>query len=238
MNTICAVEFTNKYTEQGSFTLTKQVGGTAASLNGGKKFNFTASWINPVTKQTETKDFTLGDGDKEEFKGLPVGTVVTIQEKKPDNTIVSEWNTPGFATDNAAALVDNGNGTATITVQAGSFTAPTPVKITNTANIPWWWLLVPLVPLAIGGAANLAGSSDGNYTAQAGQLPPNSPNSPAANGNEKGMPKASEQAQPQAKKEGGVLANTGASVIGLSLIAMLVLALGVGLMIAAKRRKN
>ena len=238
VNTICAVEFTNKYTEQGSFTLTKQVGGTAAPLNGGKKFNFTASWINPMTKQTETKDFTLGDGDKEEFKGLPVGTVVTIQEKKPDNTVVSEWNTPGFATDNAAALVDNGNGTATITVQAGSFTAPTPVKVTNTANIPWWWLLVPLVPLAIGGAANAAGSSDGNYTAQAGQLPSNSPSSPAANGNEKGMPKASEQAQPQAKKEGGVLANTGASVIGLSLIAMLVLALGVGLMIAAKRRKN
>ena len=92
-----------------------------------------------------------------------MGTQITLKEKLPEGNVFSTWQTPGYTSDTKDAVKDNGDGTAIVTVQAGTGAKATLVKVTNTTNIPWYWLLVPLIPLAgaaIPGAPVPQGSSN------------------------------------------------------------------------------
>jgi len=259
--TTATANLVNVYNVKGKVTLTKAVEGLAAGVDGNKsrEYEIEASWKDPQSGDTKTETYKVANGKFAELPELPAHTVITLKEKKPENTAITSWSTPGYTGDPAAAVKDNRDGTATVTIPAdGSAVA---VTLTNTANVPWWWIFVPLIPAAI--IPNLPttapGSSGSGSTAPGHTAPATGPrqNDPAptqptkaTDGTPvKGTPKG-HQGQPgqagatpkdDAQKSGParavqkVLANTGASVIGIIVIAVLLLIAGLVLALRGRR---
>ena len=259
--TTATANLVNVYNVKGKVTLTKAVEGLAAGVDGNKsrEYEIEASWKDPQSGDTKTETYKIANGTFAELPELPAHTVITLKEKKPENTAITSWSTPGYTGDPAAAVKDNRDGTATVTIPAdGSAVA---VTLTNTANVPWWWIFVPLIPAAI--IPNLPttapGSSGSGSTAPGHTAPAAGPrqNDPAptqptkaTDGTPvKGTPKG-HQGQPgqagatpkdDAQKSGParavqkVLANTGASVIGIIVIAVLLLIAGLVLALRGRR---
>ena len=259
--TTATANLVNVYNVKGKVTLTKAVEGLAAGVDGNKSrdYEIEASWKDPQSGDTKTETYKVANGKFAELPELPAHTVITLKEKKPENTAITSWSTPGYTGDPAAAVKDNRDGTATVTIPAdGSAVA---VTLTNTANVPWWWIFVPLIPAAI--IPNLPttapGSSGSGSTAPGHTAPAAGPrqNDPAptqptkaTDGTPvKGTPKG-HQGQPgqagatpkdDAQKSGParavqkVLANTGASVIGIIVIAVLLLIAGLVLALRGRR---
>lgn len=259
--TTATANLVNVYNVKGKVTLTKAVEGLAAGVDGNKsrEYEIEASWKDPQSGDTKTETYKVANGKFAELPELPAHTVITLKEKKPENTAITSWSTPGYTGDPAAAVKDNRDGTATVTIPAdGSAVA---VTLTNTANVPWWWIFVPLIPAAI--IPNLPttapGSSGSGSTAPGHTAPAAGPrqNDPAptqptkaTDGTPvKGAPKG-QQGQPgqagatpkdDAQKSGParavqkVLANTGASVIGIIVIAVLLLIAGLVLALRGRR---
>ena len=260
-DTAVTANLVNVYNVKGKVTLTKAVEGLAAGVDGNKsrEYEIEASWKDPQSGDTKTETYKVANGKFAELPELPAHTVITLKEKKPENTAITSWSTPGYTGDPAAAVKDNRDGTATVTIPAdGSAVA---VTLTNTANVPWWWIFVPLIPAAI--IPNLPttapGSSGSGSTAPGHTAPAAGPrqNDPAptqptkaTDGTPvKGTPKG-HQGQPgqagatpkdDAQKSGParavqkVLANTGASVIGIIVIAVLLLIAGLVLALRGRR---
>jgi len=260
-DTAATANLVNVYNVKGKVTLTKAVEGLAAGVDGNKSrdYEIEAYWKDPQSGDTKTETYKVANGKFAELPELPAHTVITLKEKKPENTAITSWSTPGYTGDPAAAVKDNRDGTATVTIPAdGSAVA---VTLTNTANVPWWWIFVPLIPAAI--IPNLPttapGSSGSGSTAPGHTAPAAGPrqNDPAptqptkaTDGTPvKGTPKG-HQGQPgqagatpkdDAQKSGParavqkVLANTGASVIGIIVIAVLLLIAGLVLALRGRR---
>ena len=260
-DTAATANLVNVYNVKGKVTLTKAVEGLAAGVDGNKsrEYEIEASWKDPQSGDTKTETYKVANGTFAELPELPAHTVITLKEKKPENTAITSWSTPGYTGDPAAAVKDNRDGTATVTIPAdGSAVA---VTLTNTANVPWWWIFVPLIPAAI--IPNLPttapGSSGSGSTAPGHTAPAAGPrqNDPAPTQPTKatdgtlvkGTPKG-HQGQPgqagatpkdDAQKSGParavqkVLANTGASVIGIIVIAVLLLIAGLVLALRGRR---
>ena len=259
--TTATANLVNVYDVKGKVTLTKAVEGLAAGVDGNKsrEYEIEASWKDPQSGDTKTETYKVANGKFAELPELPARTVITLKEKKPENTAITSWSTPGYTGDPAAAVKDNRDGTATVTIPAdGSAVA---VTLTNTANVPWWWIFVPLIPAAI--IPNLpttapdssgSGSTAPGHTAPAAGPRQNDPAptqpTKATDGTPvKGTPKG-HQGQPgqagatpkdDAQKSGParavqkVLANTGASVIGIIVIAVLLLIAGLVLALRGRR---
>ena len=260
-DTAATANLVNVYNVKGKVTLTKAVEGLTAGVDGNKSrdYEVEASWKDPQSGDTKTETYKVADGKFAELPELPAHTVITLKEKKPENTAITSWSTPGYTGDPAAAVKDNRDGTATVTIPAdGSAVA---VTLTNTANVPWWWILVPLIPAAI--IPNLPttalGSSGSGSTAPGHTAPaagprqndpaPTQPTKATDETPVKGTPKG-HQGQPgqagatpkdDAQKSGParavqkVLANTGASVIGIIVIAVLLLIAGLVLALRGRR---
>ena len=259
--TTATANLVNVYNVKGKVTLTKAVEGLAAGVDGNKsrEYEIEASWKDPQSGDTKTETYKVANGKFAELPELPAHTVITLKEKKPENTAITSWSTPGYTGDPAAAVKDNRDGTATVTIPAdGSAVA---VTLTNTANVPWWWIFVPLIPAAI--IPNLPttapGSSGSGSTAPGHTAPaagprqndpaPTQPTKATDGAPVKGTPKG-HQGQPGqagatpkdgAQKSGParavqkVLANTGASVIGIIVIAVLLLIAGLVLALRGRR---
>ena len=260
-DTAATANLVNVYNVKGKVTLTKAVEGLAAGVDGNKSrdYEIEASWKDPQSGDTKTETYKVANGKFAELPELPAHTVITLKEKKPENTAITSWSTPGYTGDPAAAVKDNRDGTATVTIPAdGSAVA---VTLTNTANVPWWWIFVPLIPAAI--IPNLPttapGSSGSGSTAPGHTAPaagprqndpaPTQPTKATDGAPVKGTPKG-HQGQPgqagatpkdDAQKSGParavqkVLANTGASVIGIIVIAVLLLIAGLVLALRGRR---
>ena len=260
-DTAVTANLVNVYNVKGKVTLTKAVEGLAAGVDGNKsrEYEIEASWKDPQSGDTKTETYKVANGKFAELPELPAHTVITLKEKKPENTAITSWSTPGYTGDPAAAVKDNRDGTATVTIPAdGSAVA---VTLTNTANVPWWWIFVPLIPAAI--IPNLPttapGSSGSGSTAPGHTAPaagprqndpaPTQPTKATDGAPVKGTPKG-HQGQPgqagatpkdDAQKSGParavqkVLANTGASVIGIIVIAVLLLIAGLVLALRGRR---
>ena len=260
-DTAATANLVNVYNVKGKVTLTKAVEGLAAGVDGNKSrdYEIEASWKDPQSGDTKTETYKVANGTFTELPELPAHTVITLKEKKPENTAITSWSTPGYTGDPAAAVKDNRDGTATVTIPADGLAVA--VTLTNTANVPWWWIFVPLIPAAI--IPNLPttapGSSGSGSTAPGHTAPAAGPrqNDPAptqptkaTDGTPvKGTPKG-HQGQPgqagatpkdDAQKSGParavqkVLANTGASVIGIIVIAVLLLIAGLVLALRGRR---
>ena len=260
-DTAATANLVNVYNVKGKVTLTKAVEGLAAGVDGNKSrdYEIEGSWKDPQSGDTKTETYKVANGTFAELPELPAHTVITLKEKKPENTAITSWSTPGYTGDAAAAVKDNRDGTATVTIPADG--SAVVVTLTNTANVPWWWIFVPLIPAAI--IPNLPttapGSSGSGSTAPGHTAPAAGPrqNDPAptqptkaTDGTPvKGTPKG-HQGQPgqagatpkdDAQKSGParavqkVLANTGASVIGIIVIAVLLLIAGLVLALRGRR---
>ena len=259
--TAATANLVNVYNVKGKVTLTKAVEGLAAGVDGNKsrEYEIEASWKDPQSGDTKTETYKVANGKFAELPELPAHTVITLKEKKPENTAITSWSTPGYTGDPAAAVKDNRDGTATVTIPADGLAVA--VTLTNTANVPWWWIFVPLIPAAI--IPNLpttapdssgSGSTAPGHTAPAAGPRQNDPAptqpTKATDGTPvKGAPKG-QQGQPgqagatpkdDAQKSGParavqkVLANTGASVIGIIVIAVLLLIAGLVLALRGRR---
>ncbi len=254
----------NSYDKLGTVEITKEVVGLVAgsSSNKSKEYQFTATW--GIGNESKKETFTLKDGDTHKLPQMPVGTMVTLREIMPASDTFTSWATPRFGSDTAGAVKDNGDGTATITVKAESSKA-TVVKVTNSANIPWWWFVIPIVPLIplpkppapsvqkppAPLSATPTPSVPAPKTCDPHAPASGTPSEPGgysgghgANGNDKGVPCVPQKGIPAKAQSGNPtpekqnpkkLANTGASVIGVSMLALLVVTAGAAMIIRSRR---
>ena len=254
----------NSYDKLGTVEITKEVVGLVAgsSSNKSKEYQFTATW--GIGNESKKETFTLKDGDTHKLPQMPVGTMVTLRETMPASDTFTSWATPRFGSDTAGAVKDNGDGTATITVKAESSKA-TVVKVTNSANIPWWWFVIPIVPLIplptppapsvqkppAPLSATPTPSVPAPKTCDPHAPASGTPSEPGgysgghgANGNDKGVPCVPQKGIPAKAQSGNPtpekqnprnLANTGASVIGVSVLALLVVTAGAVMIIRSRR---
>lgn len=256
----------NSYDKLGTVEITKEVVGLVAgsSSNKSKEYQFTATW--GIGNESKKETFTLKDGDTHKLPQMPVGTMVTLRETMPASDTFTSWATPRFGSDTAGAVKDNGDGTATITVKAESSKA-TVVKVTNSANIPWWWFVIPIVPLIplptppapsvqkpptpLSATPTPTPSVPAPKTCDPHAPASGTPGEPGgysgghgANGNDKGVPCVPQKGIPAKAQSGNPtpekqnpkkLANTGASVIGVSMLALLVVTAGAAMIIRSRR---
>ena len=256
----------NSYDKLGTVEITKEVVGLVAgsSSNKSKEYQFTATW--GIGNESKKETFTLKDGDTHKLPQMPVGTMVTLRETMPASDTFTSWATPRFGSDTAGAVNDNGDGTATITVKAESSKA-TVVKVTNSANIPWWWFVIPIVPLIplptppapsvqkpptpLSATPTPTPSVPAPKTCDPHAPASGTPGEPGgysgghgANGNDKGVPCVPQKGIPAKTQSGNPtpekqnpkkLANTGASVIGVSVLALLVVTAGAAMIIRSRR---
>ena len=244
-----AANLVNSYHELGAVAVTKAVQGTAAGSSDSKKeYTIVAEWQH--NGKTETKEFKVKAGETyTDLPKLPVGTQITLKEKLPEGNVFSTWQTPGYTSDTKDAVKDNGDGTAIVTVQAGTGAKATLVKVTNTTNIPWYWLLVPLIPLAgaaiPGAPAPQGGKPQGNAPqtpgAQAQGQAPSGAQKPGANpaqNVQSQQPNGQKQQVQGQKAQNKGLANTGASVLWVIAGALVLAVVGAVLVLRSRRRNN
>ncbi len=248
------VEATNTYTELGRVVLTKEITGLAASSseNESREFDVEASWTDASGNQV-TENLKISTDENTTLPELPAGTVITLKEILPTDGILSKWETPKFSSDTPGVVVDNGDGTATVTIPSDIDGELVLVTVTNSTKTPWWLLIVPFLPGAIVEIiTKLSPQSPApapTNPATPAPTPAPTPADPGAKGVAKGSqttPAATDANAPAKKgvaKSGETtaagnannqkaagsrsLAQTGASVLGLLAVAALLVALGV-----------
>ncbi|WJZ01442.1 DUF5979 domain-containing protein [Corynebacterium freiburgense] len=223
---VTEAQIQNAYAELGHLSVVKEVTGLTGNVGRiDREFEIVATWTD--NGETVEKEFTVRDGEEfKDFPPLPVGTKVTLKEKHPGNNIVQQWRTPGFTSDRVGAVVDNRDGTAVVTI-VGDTPADKPlqVKLKNTSNPPWWWLLAPFAILGLGNNGNQnGGPNDGGGNQNGGT-------------NQNGGAGDSSKSGTSAKSNGATLARTGASVLGVLALAGLVTAAGI-FMVRRSRKQN
>ena len=203
----------NFYTELGAFQLKKNVSGLSGSSV--KEFTVLVSWLD------QTRTVTVGDGSViADFPQLPVGTIVTFEEKLPENTAIARWKTPVFS---GPGVTDLGNGKATLAVQSGTLAEASLVTLKNSANPPWWWLLVPMIPLLPKPPTPSSPPPPAITTPSSTPAPSDAPAT-------KGMSKQPKAANPEPKTQARSLANTGFNAYWLLFLAVILVLLGVALL--------
>ncbi|GAA1473712.1 DUF5979 domain-containing protein [Corynebacterium felinum] len=220
------VALNNHFDQLGKVAVEKKVAGLAAGIqdNSSREFEFEFSYVDGDGKDV-TKELKVAHAQVVELPALPAGTTVVLKEKAAANGALTSWSTPEFSSPTAGVVVDRGDGSAVITVPADSFATPAKVLVTNKANIPWWWLLVPLIPLVVAPAFALIPGGQEKVSPVVPGTPAPAESQVAAQTPSKGMAKSAPAPAQQAPKSG--LANTGASVLGLLAVALVVIAGGV-----------
>lgn len=234
---VTEAQIRNAYVELGHLVVTKEVTGlTGDAGNNDREFEIVASWTD--NGKAQEKEFKIRAGEQfKDFPALPVGTKVVLKEKHPGNNALQQWNTPGFTSDRIGAVVDNRDGTAVVTIVSGTpADLPLTVKLTNTANPPWWWLALPgalLLGSGVGNANGTPGSANvGNSNPNGGDTGANNPGAqnPGATGTTNNAGGGS-----NTSKSGATLARTGASVLGVLALAGVITALGI---VLVRRNRN
>ncbi|MDO4685062.1 MAG: DUF5979 domain-containing protein, partial [Corynebacterium sp.] len=228
---VAEVTVRNAYVELGTFIFTKEVNGlTGNAGDANREFHIVASWID--NGKHEEKEFAVRAGEVvKDFPALPVGTKVTLKEKHPGDNILQHWNTPAFSSDRLGAVVDNRDGTAVLTIVSGTpADLPLMVKLTNSANPPWWWLAIPGALLLRAGDPGSSNGSGNTGTGTPGIAAPLGEKQTAAH---TGTAPASGESF--AAKTAATLARTGASVLSILTLAGVVTAAGIYLV---RRNRN
>lgn len=229
---VVQANFVNTYARMvGGLAITKEMSTDAlAELMGDQEFSFEATW--ELHGTTEQRRFTLRAGDVfSDFPKLPLGTKVTVRELLPED---SPWETPIFKGNVGGAVEDHGDGSATITVLSqDAELLITVINNTGSGLGGFGWLsLLSVIPLLGTLTSPSAGSVD---LAQKGAAPAGAPRSPG--GPPPGMSQeASEQPKRSVVRSDRQLAQTGASVLGIVVIAVIVIAVGVYLIRNGRRK--
>ncbi len=214
--------------EVGRISLTKKIGGLGSAFSGGssqnpREFDVEASWTDEKGVK-QTREIKISEGKITELEPIPVGTELFLREIKPKNTALTTWSTPGFSTTNRAVeLKDNGDGTASLLVSTRTVKEAALIEVHNTANIPWWWILVPTLPLFIPPLLPSGSSSSSMPVTPATSAPQPAP---------KNVP-APKDADKKPKK---LLAKTGAEIGVVAILGML--AIFAGLILVLRRRNS
>ncbi|GAA1472254.1 DUF5979 domain-containing protein [Corynebacterium felinum] len=252
------VTVTNTIDELGKISVTKVLAGLTGENQGkDREFTITATWKegegDAAVEKTQELKVRAGETNIE-LPALPVGTEVTLVETMPEDSALAAWKTPEYF---GEKVTDSGANKAVVVVTPDTFGEALAVTVRNTANPPAWWLLIGLVPVLgtlvaafapkmppapATPVAPQAPQGAGQVAPQApqgaGQVAPQAPSKGIAKqptqAPSKGIAKG-EQATPatQAKSQ-RQLAQTGASVLAVLLIGLILAVLGVFLI----RRKN
>lgn len=213
----------------GSLGITNEITDpTVAAAKGSEEFHFEVSWSKAGI--VETRTFTLRHGDVyTDFPKLPMGTKVTIKEKLDPESM---WYTPQFKGSVGGAVEDHGDGSATATVLAED--AGMLVTVTNSGRAT-----------ASGGDVSDAAGILGLLGLNAlfgggGEEPPRGgnavatsvPRSPA----EAEAMKQQQRATSVSENQNKHLARTGASVLGIVVLAIIVVGVGVWLVRRSRRK--
>ncbi|GAA1473453.1 DUF5979 domain-containing protein [Corynebacterium felinum] len=213
----------NVVTELGRVQIVKTLAGLSAGQGEALEFQVSATWQD----KNEHKEHVLRLKANQPvvLPDVPVGTVVKLVETKPADTAFAVWKDPEFILGETS--VNDADGAGVVTVAANTFTQPMALELRNTANPPWWWGFVALIPLA------------GSLIPMVPQppAPPAGANHPAPPAENGGNAAAKSQAKGQAKQAAGEpqLAATGADVRVLSVLALLLVTSGA---VLALRRRN
>ncbi|WFP66871.1 DUF5979 domain-containing protein [Corynebacterium pseudotuberculosis] len=211
----------------GRISLTKKVSGLGSVLSGSsqnpREFDVEVSWTDEKGVK-QTREVKISEGRITNLDPLPVGTELLLKEKMPKNTAFTTWSTPGFSTTNRGVeLQDHGDGTATLLVSNQTVREAALIEVHNTANIPWWWILVPTLPLFIPPLLSSDSSSSSTPATQATSTP-----QPA--------PKEAPNAKEPEKKPKKLLAKTGSETVMVMILGML--AILTGLILVIRRRSE
>ncbi|MDO4761667.1 MAG: DUF5979 domain-containing protein [Corynebacterium sp.] len=222
----------NVVTELGRVQIVKTLAGLSAGQGEALEFQVSATWQD----KNEHKEHVLRLKANQPvvLPDVPVGTVVKLVEAKPADTAFAVWKDPEFILGETS--VNDADGAGVVTVAANTFAQPMALELRNTANPPWWWGFVALIPLAAALIPMVP-----QPPAAAVQAAP-----PAGHANPAGAAGAAEndrnaavraQAKGQAKQAAGEpqLAATGADVRLLSVLALLLVTSGA---VLALRRRN
>ena len=136
----------NVFTQDVAVTLRKVVTGLPEALGvvNGQDFQVEASWVD-AAGQVQTHMLKVTDGQAVTLPAVPAGTVVTLKEILPANTAVVQWGTPSYTAVDAGVVVDNGDGTAKVTIPA----AATEIILTNASQPTLIWTMLSVVPAAL-----------------------------------------------------------------------------------------
>lgn len=135
---VTEIAASNTYTRKTrTFSITKVVEGLPQNhpALSSQSFDVELSWVDPDSGEKDSVTVGMSDGNKEVFPSVPVGTKVTIREQLPANTPELAWRTPRYTSQIAGAVVDNGDGSASMTIPAGHETVDVEVLLTNTAEL-------------------------------------------------------------------------------------------------------
>lgn len=217
----------NAYDGLGRISLTKKVSGLGSVLSGSsqnpREFDVEVSWTDEKGVK-QTREVKISEGKITNLDPLPVGTELLLKEIMPKNTAFTTWSTPGFSTTNPGVeLKDHGDGTATLLVSVQTVKEAALIEVHNTANIPWWWILVPTLPLFIPPLLPSGSSSSSMPVTPATSAPQPAP---------KNVP-APKDADKKPKK---LLAKTGAEIGVVAILGML--AIFAGLILVIRRRNS
>ncbi|AKN78055.1 Hypothetical protein CulFRC58_2201 [Corynebacterium ulcerans FRC58] len=225
--TNASAKLVNDYKELGKVSLTKVIGGLSADAWGSsgqnpREFDVEVTYKD-ATGVNKTQTLKISEGKNTELPALPVGTEIKVREVMPRNSALTTWSTPGYSSADGSAVVrDNGDGSATIIVPSDSFDKPALVKVRNTANIPWWWSLLILVPFV---APHLVPSDSGSSSSS---TPTNAPQKPAA--------PITQKSAPVKEKPKKALAVTGASVYMMLALGVILTLAGLAFFVMRHRR--
>ncbi|MEY6445086.1 DUF5979 domain-containing protein [Corynebacterium pseudotuberculosis] len=220
----------NDYKELGKVSLTKVIGGLSADAWGStgqnpREFDVEVTYKD-ASGDNKTQTPKISEDKITQLPALPAGTEIKIREIMPNNSALTTWSTPGYSSADGSAVVrDNGDGSATIIVPANSFDKPALVKVRNTANIPWWWSLLILVPFVV---PHLVPSDSGSSSSATSTSTPQKPAAPSTQ-----QPAPVKEKQKPKK----TLAVTGASV-HMVLIFGLILTMTGGAFFVMRRRQD
>ncbi|MBH5302388.1 peptidase [Corynebacterium ulcerans] len=225
--TNASAKLVNDYKELGKVSLTKVIGGLSADAWGSsgqnpREFDVEVTYKD-ATGVNKTQTLKISEGKNTELPALPVGTEIKVREVMPRNSALTTWSTPGYSSADGSAVVrDNGDGSATIIVPSDSFDKPALVKVRNTANIPWWWSLLILVPFV---APHLVPSDSGSSSSS---TPTNASQKPAA--------PITQKSAPVKEKPKKALAVTGASVYMMLALGVVLTLAGLAFFVMRHRR--
>lgn len=223
------VTIKNAYIELGRISVRKVLAGLNAPLVAAdRKFRVQASWQLGGVEHNQEFDIMAGQ-TYIDLPALPVGTQVTLKEIQPEDDALLRWDAPVFSAPTPDAVKPNDDGSVVVTVTPNSFNQVLDVELRNHSNPPFWWGLIPLVPILVTPLITMLIKTVKKTTPKPQQPAPQTP--------KKGLPKKGIAKQKAAAAQPKQLAKTGASVQWLIAIAALISALG-ALMVNSSRRRN
>ncbi|AKK04531.1 hypothetical protein CMUST_00900 [Corynebacterium mustelae] len=226
------ITITNAYSELGRISIRKVLGGLNAPLVAAdRKFRVQATWQLAGVNHNQEFDIKAGQ-TYAELPPLPVGTQVTLKEIKPEDDAILRWDAPIFSSSTPDSLKLNDDGSAVVTITPNSFTQVLDVELRNNSNPPFWWGLIPLVPLLVTPLISMLVKTVTKTTPK--------PQPPAPQPPKKGIAKqgVAKQKAKAAETQPKQLAKTGASVQWFIAFAALISALGALLMHTHRRRNR